>query len=296
MTVPKRQDLIPLIEHVNYLEDAHLATGQASYSSPLGGNPANNPDLRALMAEGWPSTERIEAYVAQKGQPAWRVRLQFYGPEKAIRASWEYAKRRIGQSIAGATFVDEGFLLTMPLTPAQEKTHHLVHFGIPNMAAYAMMSRTPNSPTNPYDGHSDFIAVASRTAESLLASGKALYEAQKEMGLQVTSHPFRTPITWFHKAFLVSVGVVWSTRDDPEANLKARAEYEGLLTRMAAAGFTPYRTNPSSHDLLVKQFSFNNNALLRFQEAMKDGIDPNGIMAPDATAYGRSVCGPGARE
>ena len=279
ITVPRFSDLGPLIEHVNYLEDAHLATGQAGYGSSYGGNPANNPGLRALMADGWPSNERIEAFVAQQGLPAWRVRLQFYGPEKAIRASWEYAKRRVGQAIGGATFELEE-VLAMPLTAAQEKTHHLVNFGIPNMSNYSMMSRSPNGPANPYDGHSDFIAVASRTADSVVAASKALYEAQKDMGLELTATPFRAPITWFHKAFLVSVGVVWTQRDNPAGNLKARAEYEGLLTRMAAAGFTPYRTNPNSHDLLIRQFSFNNHALLRFQEALKDAADPNGILAP----------------
>ena len=52
------------------------------------------------------------------------------------------------------------------------------------------------------------------------------------------------------------------------------------MERCAEHGWVGYRTNPAFQDLLISKYSFNNHALLRFQEKLKDAVDPNGIMAP----------------
>jgi len=49
---------------------------------------------------------------------------------------------------------------------------------------------------------------------------------------------------------------------------------------LAAAGFGVYRTNPAMQDLAVAQYGFNNHALLRFHERLKDAamvIEPHPI-------------------
>lgn len=278
VNVPKYTDFIPLVDHCNYLEDAHLATGQTVYGSPLGGFGPAGADVRALLANGWPSPAELDAFAAQKGVPAWRVKLQFYGPEAVVRANWAYAQARIGGSIPGTTVTDVE-ALKMPLTPEQEKTHHLVNFGIPNMAIFASMGRAPNE-VNPKDGHTDFFAVVPRSGEAVFRANKVIYDAQRELGVPTTASPFRGPVTWHHKVFFVGAPSVESHRDDPEKNRVGRQVYETYVKRMAAAGFPPYRTNPGAQDLLAQQFSFNNHALLKFQEALKDAVDPNGILAP----------------
>jgi 4-cresol dehydrogenase (hydroxylating) len=48
----------------------------------------------------------------------------------------------------------------------------------------------------------------------------------------------------------------------------------------ADAGLGEYRCAPAYQDVIARTYSFNNNALLRFQETLKDAIDPNGIMSP----------------
>jgi 4-cresol dehydrogenase (hydroxylating) len=52
------------------------------------------------------------------------------------------------------------------------------------------------------------------------------------------------------------------------------------MDRCAERGWASYRTSPAFQDRLAGKYSFNNNALLRFQEKLKDSIDPNGIIAP----------------
>jgi 4-cresol dehydrogenase (hydroxylating) len=48
----------------------------------------------------------------------------------------------------------------------------------------------------------------------------------------------------------------------------------------AAAGYGEYRTHLSYMDEVADTFSYNDHALRRFNERVKDAIDPNGILAP----------------
>jgi 4-cresol dehydrogenase (hydroxylating) len=52
------------------------------------------------------------------------------------------------------------------------------------------------------------------------------------------------------------------------------------MDRCAEHGWGSYRTSPAFQDRLINKYSYNNNALLRFREKLKDGIDPNGIISP----------------
>ena len=281
VSIPNYSDFGPLIEQVSYLEDSHLMTGQVVYSSPMAPAPGGPPDpaFQALMADGWPSDDRIEAYVKAKGGPAFRAKLQFYGPEPTIRANWDYAQKRIAAAIPGATFkLDE--LLPMPLTPEQEKTHHLVNFGVPNMAIFAMISRRPTDPPNPPDGHVDLLAMLPRTAEAVRKAQRVLHETQRQLGEPATVHPFGGPITWYHRAFLIGAPSLPNYRDDREKNRRQRLIYETMLKNLAAAGFGLYRTNVAMQELLVSQYSYGDHALMKFWEKLKDGIDPNGIVSP----------------
>ena len=119
-----------------------------------------------------------------------------------------------------------------------------------------------------------------RSGEAVFQANKVIYDTQKELGVPFTASPFRPPVTWYHRVFFVGAPSVDTQRNDPEKNRRGRQVYEAYVKRMAAAGFPPYRTNPGAQDLLAEQFSFNNHALRKFQEALKDAVDPNGILAP----------------
>ncbi|PCJ39365.1 MAG: p-cresol methylhydroxylase [SAR86 cluster bacterium] len=281
VTVPKYSDLAELIRQHNYLEDSLLLNGRTTFGSAyggFGGGGGLREEVSALVAGGWPTTAELDAFVERTGQPAWTLQMQFFGPEKSLQARWDYVQRRISEAIPGATFGDEE-MLTMPLSPAQETTHRRVDFGIPNMSNYGMMARRPGV-IDPPDGHSDFLVVASRSADSVHRFARTNYEMQMELGLPVTASPFATPVTWFPRFFLMGAAGIWTQHNDPELNMEGRIQFEAMIRKFSAAGYPNYRTNPSNFDVLAEQFSFNNNALLRFQETLKDAADPNGILSP----------------
>lgn len=65
----------------------------------------------------------------------------------------------------------------------------------------------------------------------------------------------------------------------------------GILVKEAAAdGFAEYRAHINYMDTIADTYNFNNHALRRLQERVKDALDPNGIVAP-----GKSGIWPSAR-
>jgi 4-cresol dehydrogenase (hydroxylating) len=73
---------------------------------------------------------------------------------------------------------------------------------------------------------------------------------------------------------------VFISRSDKEQNRKSVQDFNNLIRIAADHGWTEYRTAPTFQDAVARTYSFNNNILMRFQETLKDAIDPNGIMAP----------------
>jgi len=87
VSVPKRRDLIPLVNTVNELEYAG-AIGMPNYGSPLGPFGGPSPALAALLNQpSTPSDEELDRFAEQQNRPYWRCELQWYGPASVI-ASW----------------------------------------------------------------------------------------------------------------------------------------------------------------------------------------------------------------
>ena len=71
---------------------------------------------------------------------------------------------------------------------------------------------------------------------------------------------------------------------DVATNKKNRDAFKRLVAVCAEHGWGEYRTAPVYQDAVMDTYSFNNHALRRFNETIKDAIDPNGILS--AGRYG----------
>ena len=100
--MPKRHDLIPLVEHVNYLEHAGLI-GKPKYGCPLQRLVATEPELRALLAK----RRRRRPTTSSTASPRARSRSRGNAScsstarERTIDANWEYAQERVAAAIPG---------------------------------------------------------------------------------------------------------------------------------------------------------------------------------------------------
>jgi hypothetical protein len=75
------------------------------------------------------------------------------------------------------------------------------------------------------------------------------------------------------------VNIVYD-RGSEEEKRRAVAAIRKMIDECAKAGYGEYRTHILLADQVAHTYSWNNQALLRFHEGLKDSLDPKGILAP----------------
>ncbi|MGH8259735.1 MAG: FAD-binding oxidoreductase [Steroidobacteraceae bacterium] len=285
----RRDDLHELVRILTRLENGGITNGMPDLGSPLLGiqtieeyarsmadepQPSVDPQLAALRDKVEAGDVRdIEAYGARKGLAYWTFKLKFYGPAKAIAAQWEYCREQFS-TIPGVRF-EESEIVRLPLTDAQRLDVHWPEFGIPTLNMYSIGARSSTNP-NPTHGHMWFSPIIPRTAEAVFEANKVFAAAARRFELPVLR--FSLPSCYWERAFIFIFGFPVTT--DIATNRKNRAAFHELIDIAAEHGWGEYRTAPAYQDAVMSRYSFNNHALLRFHETVKDAIDPNGIISP----------------
>ena len=274
-------DIVPLVEGGNLLEHAGVI-GMPEYGSPLGGPGGTaDPDLRALMTKpGGPSVAELEQYAEKANRGFFRLTVQFYGGQKVVRAQWEYAKE-VFAGIRGVKFNDGDFI-KFPATEEQLEKAHKVAIGVPNMAIFTIGARSAFNPS-PTDGHLWFSPIIPKSGEAILEAQDVFMKAFRDMNMPSQISPFSTPATWMFRAFVFIMGLS-VYRTNIEQNRKTRELVKHLIQVAADHGWGEYRTPPAFQQQVTDVYSYNNHALRRFHETLKDAVDPNGIIA--AGRYG----------
>jgi 4-cresol dehydrogenase (hydroxylating) len=277
ITVPKRQDLVALIDIVNYLSDSSLC-GEAVYASPLAALNAKPGFHDLITMKGGPSDSAMDAVATENNLPSWQVELQFYGPEPTCRANWNYAKDRILSAIPGAK-AQEGESLKLPATEAELNNTSLPYktsikrhatFGIPSLGIWKIVSK---------NGHVGFFPIIPRSGEAVFEAQRVLGDVNRQYPIPSYFNAITAPLYWHTFAFQM-VFAPPITRDD-QAHNKMVNDATLHITRVAAEhGWGDYRAAPIYQDMVADAYSFGDHALRRFHETMKDAVDPNGILAP----------------
>jgi FAD/FMN-containing dehydrogenase len=277
--VPRHVDLVPLVDTVNYLENSGITNGIPELYSPVmkmapAGGETPSPALKILIdnaIEG--DSHDLDAYGRSKGLAAWSFKLKFYGPPAVILEQWNACKSRLSR-IAGATF-DAGKVIRTPLTAEQMEQVPKPEFGIPALSIWGLVSRTKQEPGAHY-GHQGFSPIIPRSGEAVFEANKLFARAARDYGLPTP--PFSVPHCYWQRAFMFIF--MFPVTKDRAANARSRDGLRQLVKLAAEAGFGEYRAAPAYQDVIARTYSFNDNALLRFQETLKDALDPNGIMSP----------------
>ena len=84
----------------------------------------------------------------------------------------------------------------------------------------------------------------------------------------------------FGERHLTNVNAMIFNKDDPAMMAKVDPFFRTLVADAKEQGYGEYRTHLDYMDLVAGTYDFNDGALLRMNEAVKDALDPNGIIAP----------------
>ncbi len=286
VTVPKRRDFIPLVDTVNYLADLSFI-GEPWYGSPL--LPlAGNAEFRKA-AEDFNDAE-LDRQAAAAKLHSWKVELQFYGSERTTLANWEYAKELMARNIPGAQFTD-GESLKVPLTaeqianttgPYPTSMRRNVTQGVPSLGVWYQTSRTERNPNSWNETHIGLFSLVARSGEAVFQAQRDFQDIAKKLDMpSFFPNALGTPVNWYQFGFLMGNGFGIGAGDNtPEGKKKAAQLLRKTLAENAKRGYGDYRAPPMLQDDVSDQYSFNNHVLRRFNETLKDAIDPNGVLSP----------------
>ena len=296
--VPRFEDLQALIDVECHVTHSGIANGMTHLSSPVQGPPLGatpetmmkfmeQKDLMAiLMVDGRPDSKKLEAYAAENGIGFWSADIKFHGPEEVIKAQWEYCKAKF-EEIPGAWAEQHGPVVTFPLSKEQEALLNTeghaekVHLGVPSMNRFSFqqflndMQSTPDAPST---GHLYFAPMIPKNAESVIKAQDVFYQAHKDFGLKVAPGHFgRLPLGWYYRSFIYLMA--FNITSNAEVNRRTEDMYREMIKIAASHGWGEYRTHALFQDDVMGVYNFNDNALLRLHETIKDALDPNGILA-----------------
>jgi 4-cresol dehydrogenase (hydroxylating) len=76
------------------------------------------------------------------------------------------------------------------------------------------------------------------------------------------------------------VTVIVFDKTNPDERRRLDKLFNLLVQEAAAEGYGEYRTHIQYMDAIAGTYKWNDNALLKMQQTIKDALDPKGILAP----------------
>jgi 4-cresol dehydrogenase (hydroxylating) len=279
--VPRHDDVHAFVDVLCYLTNSGICDSTIQFDSPMITAAAKDAAVAAIVnRRGGAAPSDWDRIAAERGLMSWGTKFHFYGPQKVIDARWEYVRERFGV-IPGVKFT-EGSAHRFPLTREQVEQvdpADKVSLGIPNLQIFAFGARTQDNPS-PTSGHLWFSPVVPMSGEGLLTARRVFHDAFAEWDVAPLGSGL--PYSFHARTFLFLYGFQVTT--DPAVNRRNRDTFRRMIQLAAEHGWGEYRTHPAFMEPVTDAYSFNNHALRRLHESLKDAIDPNGIIS--AGRYG----------
>jgi len=262
----READLASAIETLRPLRLEGVIGGVTSMRNVLG--TAAGATLRSIWYDG-PGPipdEVLQRMMRQLDCGWWTLQFAHYGLEGVVQAQLARVRAAF-ESIPGAridaTISDAAALRT----PARGGGGSRV--GLPSLNALGIVDWRGG--TGAHIDFSPVLAPRGADAERLHTLMRGMIE---QAGLDYIGTFYN-----FGRAMALICAIVFN-RSLPEEMAAVRSLFPRLIDTAAAHGFGEYRTHISYMDQVARAYSWNDHALLRLGERIKDALDPHGILAP----------------
>jgi 4-cresol dehydrogenase (hydroxylating) len=176
---------------------------------------------------------------------------------------WKIIEERFRQ-IKGARFFFEKDKGNEPAFAYRAKLMR----GIPNMTEFSILNWVPNG------AHVGFSPMAPVDGATALAQYRFARERAHQYGFDYTGEYV---IGWrdMHHIF-----VIFYDRGNEEEKRKVYELMNRMIDDAAAEGYGEYRTHLDFMDRIAGTYNWNDGALTKLNQRLKDALDPFGILSP----------------
>lgn len=215
------------------------------------------------------SDDEIKTMQRELNLGYWNLYASVYGPPPQIEMFLAMIKEAFLQ-VPGARFATTK---DRPESPEDRGGHvlhdrHKINRGIPTIEERHLMDWVPNG------GHTSFSPVSAPDGKDAMRQALMVKKRADEFGQDYAAQ-FIVGLREMHHICLFLYNTAVPRERD---NTLAMARI--LVEEAADAGYGEYRTHLALMDQVMATFDYNDGALLRFHERVKDALDPNSIMAP----------------
>jgi len=260
--IPNEEDIGWVIDTVTPLKIAGIIEQNVFIPSWLGkivvlGQRKDFWDKPSAMPE-W----RVKELLKEHKLGYWRVQIRLYGDENVNKAKAEVIKAAFKRHIDAPPFEEWWH-------QGQEKPALDLALGTPSAVPLQMSDWVGGR-----GAHMGFSPVVPATSEHVMGQLKRSRKIIADHDVD-----FYASFT-IGGRFANNVNMLMYDRDNPAQIDNMKKLFNALIDETAKAGYGEYRTHLGWMDRVMDTFNFNNNALRRFDEKIKDALDPNGIIAP----------------
>jgi FAD/FMN-containing dehydrogenase len=239
---------IPQLRHV--IQELNI-TGRSKAEFHSGSGPLTRDEVRQA------------ASALPLGDCAWVFYGTQYGPPETITAQLEL--------IQSAFAAIPGSRLFLPKdVPDSHYLHSraLVCAGVPVLTELAWLNWMPNG------AHLFFSPIAPTRGKDARTIHEVVSRAHDRHGFDL----FPTLCVAGREIHYIA-NIIYD-RASPDMKRRAVRLMRDMIAECAALGFGEYRTHLLFADQVARTYSWGDQALMRFNETLKDALDPNGILAP----------------
>ena len=193
----------------------------------------------------------------------WNFYGALYGPEPVMDNNWKIIEEQFRQ-VPGAKFF---FSDDRKGDAAFDYRANLMR-GVPSMTEFGLLNWLGAG------SHIDFSPISPVTGDGALAQFHIMRDKCHAYGFDYIGEFLVGWRDMHHVLMLVF------ERNNEQSKKAVRELFEALVNEASAAGYGEYRTHLDFMDQIAQTYDWNERALYRLNESIKDALDPQGILSP----------------
>jgi 4-cresol dehydrogenase (hydroxylating) len=241
---------------------------------PTIGNTLGAASMFANRADWWqgegPIPEDVLDRMARELEVGrWVMRLGLYGDEAVVDHGYAKVKEAFESAIPGCDLV--GTKRSPKEAATLENPHEQILGGVPNLDVNHMTGWYGGEE----GGHIGFSPMSPLTGKDALAVRDLMRGMIEAEGLDYIAGILCVN----GRSFAHITMLIFDTKNEEQTATAYRLASK-LVVEAGKLGYGEYRAHLDFMDLAAEQYGFGDHAQRRFNERIKDALDPNGILSP----------------